>query len=70
MTFNLSWWGFIFPNSGLTLATIQIGNSFGRPEIDWVASGMTAVLFTGWFILGICQLKAIWKVLWSLIQNW
>ena len=61
MTFNLTWWGFIFPNAGLTLATIELGNILGSSSIQWVTSVMTILLFFGWLVLGTLEFKAIWK---------
>ena len=61
MTFNLTWWGFIFPNAGFTLATMQIGEILGSPAIKWVTSVMTVMLFVGWLILSLLEAKAIWK---------
>ncbi|TKA81809.1 hypothetical protein B0A55_02163 [Friedmanniomyces simplex] len=34
MTFTLSWWAFVFPNAGLTLAAIQLGKAFSSPGIN------------------------------------
>lgn len=61
MTFNLTWWAFIFPNAGLTLATIEIGNVLGSPGIDWVTSAMTALLFAAWLAVGMLNIKAVVK---------
>ena len=61
MSFNLTWWGFIFPNAGFTLATIEIGKILGSPVIQWVTSVMTAILFLGWFVLAILEVKAVWQ---------
>lgn len=61
MTFNLTWWAFIFPNAGFTLATIQVGNVLGSAAILWVTSVMTAMLFIGWLLLVVLHVKALWK---------
>ena len=61
MTFNLTWWGFIFPNAGFALATMQIGETLGSPGIKWLTSVMTVMLFLGWLILSLLEAKAIWK---------
>jgi tellurite resistance protein TehA-like permease len=37
MTFSLNWWAFIFPNAGLTLATIQVGKVLKSEAINGVA---------------------------------
>lgn len=61
MSFDLTWWAFIFPNVGFALATIQIGNALESRGISWVASAMTVLLFLGWLFLCVLQIKAIWK---------
>lgn len=61
MTFNLTWWAFIFPNAGFTLATIQIGNVLGSTAILWLTSVMTAVLFIGWLLLIVIHVKALYQ---------
>ena len=53
MTPNLTWWGFIFPNAGLTMATIQLGKAYDSPGIKYLASVMTAILFLGWIAVGV-----------------
>ena len=61
MSFNLSWWAFIFPNAGLTLATIQIGKALNSSGILWVTSAMTVMLFVGWLVIGVLNIRAIWQ---------
>lgn len=61
MAFNLTWWGFIFPNVGFALATIEIGNILGSPGIQWVTSVMTVILFAGWLVLSILEINAVWR---------
>lgn len=61
LTFNLTWWAFIFPNVGLALATIQIGKALENPGINWVTSAMTLLLFLGWLVLSALQIRVIWK---------
>jgi tellurite resistance protein TehA-like permease len=34
MSFSLNWWAFIFPNAGLTLATIQAGSALKSSAIN------------------------------------
>lgn len=61
LTFSLTWWAFIFPNAGFTLATIQIGNILGSNAILWATSVMTAVLCIGWLLLIVLHVKVLWK---------
>ncbi|KAG9241238.1 voltage-dependent anion channel [Calycina marina] len=66
MSFTLTWWAFIFPNDGLTLATIEIGNALESHGIKIVASIMTALLVIMWLFVTAACMKALWqrKVLW------
>ena len=61
MSFTLTWWGFVFPNAGLTLATMQIAKVLDSPAIEWVSSVMTAVLSAAWLSVGFCHVRAVWK---------
>jgi len=66
MTFSLNWWAFIFPNAGLTLATIQAGSALKSQGINGVASALTILLVIMWFITaGFCA-RAVWQgdVMW------
>lgn len=66
MRFTPQWWAFVFPNAGLTLAAIQIGNVMGSDGIKGVTSGMTILLVIMWFFVAGMNLKDIWKkeILW------
>ena len=61
MTFSLQWWGFVFPNAGLTLAAIQIGNVLNSPGIKWMTCVMVAMLFLAWVIVSVLHTKAVWQ---------
>jgi tellurite resistance protein TehA-like permease len=61
MSFNLSWWAFVFPNAGFTLATIQIANGLDSAGIKWVTSVMTIMLFATWIFVGIAMLEPFGK---------
>lgn len=61
MSFHLSWWSFIFPNVGLTIAAIRIGQSLGSEGILWVGSVMTIVLVVVYLFVLACQARAVWK---------
>ena len=65
-TFDLTWWAFIFPNSGLTVAAIQIGNLLQSQVISNVTSAMTLLLVIAWLVVAFATVKAIWqkKLLW------
>ncbi|KAL8954574.1 MAG: hypothetical protein Q9183_007040, partial [Haloplaca sp. 2 TL-2023] len=58
---NYTWWSFIFPNAGLTLATIQMGKAYDSPTINYLCSVMTAALFAGWLFVSVSLLNAARK---------
>jgi tellurite resistance protein TehA-like permease len=64
--FTLTWWAFVFPNSGLTLALIQIGNMLESSAIKGVTSGMTVFLVILWLVVLFSNVKAVWqkRILW------
>ena len=59
MTFDLTWWAFIFPNSGLTVAAIQIGELLESQVIRNITSAMTIVLCITWIVVAVATIKAI-----------
>jgi C4-dicarboxylate transporter/malic acid transport protein len=61
MSFNLTWWAFVFPNAGLTLALIQIGSILESPSINGVTSAMTLLLVIAWLVVGVSHIKAVLK---------
>lgn len=60
-SFDLTWWAFIFPNAGLTLAAIQIGEALDSPGINDVTSAMTIVLVILWLVVAGANIKAFWE---------
>ncbi|KAL8864964.1 MAG: hypothetical protein Q9174_007144, partial [Haloplaca sp. 1 TL-2023] len=58
---NYTWWSFIFPNAGLTLATIQMGKAYDSSVINYLCSVMTAALFAGWLFVSGSLLNAARK---------
>jgi tellurite resistance protein TehA-like permease len=67
MRFNLTWWSFIFPNAGLTIAAIRIGNALGSAAIGYVCSAATIVIVIVWLAVAVVNVWAVWKrkILWS-----
>lgn len=66
MSFTLNWWAFIFPNAGLTLATIQIANALNSDGIRGVCSALTVMLVIMWLLVASLCIKALWtgELLW------
>jgi tellurite resistance protein TehA-like permease len=66
LPFTLHWWAFIFPNAGLKIAAIQIGNVLGSNGIKGDTSGMTILLVIMWLYVAAMNVWAVWKrqILW------
>jgi C4-dicarboxylate transporter/malic acid transport protein len=66
MNFHLSWWSFVFPNTGFVIITISIGTAINSEAILWVTSVETAILVLMWLLVGIRHALAIWRheILW------
>lgn len=67
MRFHLTWWSFVFPNVGFTIATIDIGEALESAGIKWVTSAMTIMLFVMWLFVGTMHIRAVWlrQILWE-----
>ncbi|SMQ51865.1 unnamed protein product [Zymoseptoria tritici ST99CH_1A5] len=66
MTFTLNWWAFVFPNAGLTLAAIQLGNVYNSTPINGICSALTIALVVMWLICAVAHIRAIWygSIMW------
>lgn len=66
MSFTLNWWAFIFPNAGLTLATIQAGKVLKSEVINGVASALTLLLVIMWLLTAAFCLRALFlgQIMW------
>ncbi|KAJ7690776.1 voltage-dependent anion channel [Mycena olivaceomarginata] len=61
MRFRLTWWAFVFPNAGFTIATISIGEMFGSEAVGWVGSAMTGLLVVVYLAVGFAHARAVWR---------
>ncbi|KAM0203212.1 hypothetical protein ACHAPA_009807 [Fusarium lateritium] len=61
MSFVLPWWAIVFPNVGFTIATGYIGEELESDAIAWVATIMTAMVFTAWLLDMYLHLKSIFR---------
>ncbi|KAH7062699.1 voltage-dependent anion channel-domain-containing protein [Macrophomina phaseolina] len=59
MQWTPSWWAYVFPNVGFTVATIDIGKEFDSEGILWVASIMTVALVVVWLFVASAQIRAV-----------
>lgn len=66
MEFTLNWWAFVFPNAGLTLAAIKLGEVYKSPGVNGVCTGLTIALVILWLITAIAHVRAVIqkKILW------
>ena len=67
MSFTLNWWAFIFPNAGMALALIEIGQILHNRPIKIITSILTVALVLMWFVVAAAHLYAVWKkqILWE-----
>ncbi|KAI9704600.1 MAG: hypothetical protein M1820_005513 [Bogoriella megaspora] len=53
MSFHLVWWAFVFPNTGFTIAVIEIGQELRSNAVTWVGSILSILLVAIYlFVLG------------------
>ncbi|KAJ4133478.1 hypothetical protein NW768_005064 [Fusarium equiseti] len=66
LQFSMTWWAFVFPNIGFTLATGNIGQGLESEGIQWVASVLTVFLVIMWFVVLYAMVSAVVrkKLLW------
>lgn len=61
MTFSLQWWAFVFPNAGLAIATIRIGEALDSAPIKIAGTVITIILVPLWFFCAIMHIRAVWR---------
>ncbi|KAG9203973.1 hypothetical protein G6514_002134 [Epicoccum nigrum] len=61
MSFSLNWWAFIFPNAGMTLATIQAGKVLNSNALNGIASALTILLVIMWLFTAVCCIRALYR---------
>lgn len=61
MTFKCVWYAMVFPNVGLTIALIQIGEKLLSPAIQWITSIMTIILVALWLFVMVAHVRAVVK---------
>lgn len=59
MSFHLVWWAFVFPNTGFTIVTIDIGEALQSDAIRWVGSAMTILIVATWLFVLCSHAKAL-----------
>ncbi|PIG88055.1 C4-dicarboxylate transporter/malic acid transport protein [Aspergillus arachidicola] len=63
---SLPYWSMVFPNTGLVIATIRIGQVLQSEAVLWVASAMTILQVAIWLIASVATIWAVWtrRMLW------
>lgn len=59
MTFTMTWYSFVFPNTALITSTFAIGKAFSSPAIQIVGCVMTPLLIGVWFFVFGMMIRAI-----------
>ena len=57
--FHLGWWAMVFPNSGFTIATIQIGNALNSEGMRYLGNGMTIAIVITWAFVLYMNIRAV-----------
>lgn len=57
--FHLNWWAMVFPNTGFTIATITLANSFESPGIKGFGSAMTICIVCMWIFVFFSHIRAV-----------
>ncbi|KAJ5475093.1 hypothetical protein N7539_008159 [Penicillium diatomitis] len=58
-SFHLSWWAMVFPNTGFTLATITLANSFDSKALKGVGSAMSICVIAMWLFVFVNHVLAV-----------
>ena len=71
LTFAMSWWSFIFPNTALVTATFAVGKAFNSRAIQIVGCVMTCILVAAWIVVFCMMIRAINRkdILWPQKQE-
>ena len=59
LTFAMSWFSFVFPNTALITATFAIGKAFDARAIQIIGCVMTPMVITVWIVVCFMMVRAI-----------
>ncbi|RAL13407.1 tellurite-resistance/dicarboxylate transporter family protein [Aspergillus homomorphus CBS 101889] len=59
--FHLNWWAMVFPNTGLTLATITLAKSLNSDAFKWVGTGMSLCVISMFIFVFVSTIRAVLK---------
>ncbi|RAH81970.1 C4-dicarboxylate transporter/malic acid transport protein [Aspergillus japonicus CBS 114.51] len=57
--FHLNWWAMVFPNTGLTLATITLAKSLDSAALKWVGVGMSLCVICMFIFVFVSTVRAV-----------
>ncbi|KAI4147633.1 MAG: hypothetical protein LQ340_005467, partial [Diploschistes diacapsis] len=71
LEFGMTWFSFVFPNTALVTATLNVGLAFGAEPLQWLGCAMGAVVLVLWGIVFGLMVHAVRKkrVLWPQRQE-
>ena len=71
MTFAMTWYSYIFPNTALTTATFAIGRALKNTPIQAFGCGMAALLVAAWCAVFVIMIRAVMlkDILWPQKQE-
>ncbi|KAK1987859.1 C4-dicarboxylate transporter/malic acid transporter [Colletotrichum cereale] len=61
MSFQMTWWSFVFPNTALITATIALGKVFQNSGLQICACVMAACLTVVWFIVFGSMIRCLYR---------
>ena len=66
LTFTMTWYSYVFPNTALITATFAIGRAFQSRAIQIVGCVLTPMLISTWVVVFTMMLRAIYSkhILW------
>ena len=71
MTFDMTWFSYVFPNTALVTATFAIGKAFNSRAIQVIGCVMTPILILTWFFVFGMMIRAVYlkQILWMPKRN-
>lgn len=61
MPFQMTWFSFVFPNTALVTATVQIGLAFDCRALEIMGCVMAGILVVVWALVFAVMLRCLWK---------
>ncbi|KAI1084734.1 voltage-dependent anion channel-domain-containing protein [Whalleya microplaca] len=61
MPFQMTWWSFVFPNTALVTATLQLGAALGSSGLRVFGCVMAAALVVVWVLVFATMVRCLWN---------